>query len=129
MNRRHFLGTMAMALGSGAAGAASSGGAQQAREMVQRKIPAASNGESVPVIGMGTWNTFDVGGGASERAPLLKVLEVFYAAGARLIDSSKASPATWCRSSASKRALSTRPRCGPAGATKGSRRSSIRCAR
>ena len=88
MNRRHFLGTMAMALGSGAAGAASSGGAQQAREMVQRKIPAASNGESVPVIGMGTWNTFDVGGGASERAPLLKVLEVFYAAGARLIDSS-----------------------------------------
>src|SRR4026207_2386412 len=72
MNRRHFLGTMAMALGSGAAGEASAGGAQQAREMVQRKIPAASNGESVPVIGMGTWNTFDVGGGAGERAPVLE---------------------------------------------------------
>src|ERR1044071_9361824 len=88
MNRRDFLGTMAMALSSGAAGAASSGGSGQTHEMVQRKIPAASNGESVPVIGMGTWNTFDVGGGKNERAPLAKVLEVFYAAGARLIDSS-----------------------------------------
>jgi diketogulonate reductase-like aldo/keto reductase len=90
MNRRHFLGTMAMALSSGAAGAASPspGGAQQSRELVKRKIPSATNGESVPVIGMGTWNTFDVGGGASERAPLVKVLEMFYAAGARLIDSS-----------------------------------------
>jgi diketogulonate reductase-like aldo/keto reductase len=88
MNRRHFLGTMAMALSSGAAGAASSGGTQQPREMATRKIPSATNNESVPVIGMGTWNTFDVGGSSSERAPLQKVLEVFYAAGARLIDSS-----------------------------------------
>jgi diketogulonate reductase-like aldo/keto reductase len=37
---------------------------------------------------MGTWNTFDVGGSAQEREPLKRVLEVFYAAGARLIDSS-----------------------------------------
>jgi diketogulonate reductase-like aldo/keto reductase len=90
MNRRHFLGTMAMALGSGVAGAASPspGGAQQSHELVKRKIPSATNGESVPVIGMGTWNTFDVGDGAGERAPLVKVLEMFYAAGARLIDSS-----------------------------------------
>src|SRR5688572_1575651 len=89
MNRRHFfLGTMAMALSSGAAGAQSASGAPPPRELVKRKIPSATNGESVPVIGMGTWNTFDVGGGASERAPLVKVLEMFYAAGARLIDSS-----------------------------------------
>ena len=59
-----------MALSSAAAGAASSGGTQQPREMAKRKIPSATNGESVPVIGMGTWNTVDVGGGASERAPL-----------------------------------------------------------
>jgi len=77
-----------MALSSGAAGAADTAGTQQPREMVRRKIPSAADGESVPVIGMGTWNTFDVGGGAGERAPLVKVLEVFYAAGARLIDSS-----------------------------------------
>jgi diketogulonate reductase-like aldo/keto reductase len=93
MNRRYFLGTIAMALSSGAAGAAAPGDAQQReaqppREMVRRKIPSAADGESVPVIGMGTWNTFDVGSGAAERAPLRKVLEVFYAAGARLIDSS-----------------------------------------
>ena len=77
-----------MALSSGAAGAAAPNGSQPPREMVRRKIPAATNGESVPVIGMGTWNTFDVGGGAQEREPLQRVLEVFYAAGARLIDSS-----------------------------------------
>jgi diketogulonate reductase-like aldo/keto reductase len=88
MNRRHFLGTLAMALSSGAAGAAAPDGQKQPREMVRRKIPAATNGESVPVIGMGTWNTFDVGGGAQEREPLQRVLDVFYASGARLIDSS-----------------------------------------
>jgi diketogulonate reductase-like aldo/keto reductase len=88
MNRRHFLGTIAMALGSGAAGAAAPTGTQEPREMLRRKIPSAADGESVPVIGMGTWNTFDVGGSAQEREPLKRVLEVFYAAGARLIDSS-----------------------------------------
>ena len=77
-----------MALSSGAAGATAPAGKQPPREMVRRKIPASADGESVPVIGMGTWNTFDVGGGADERAPLKSVLEVFYAAGLRLIDSS-----------------------------------------
>jgi diketogulonate reductase-like aldo/keto reductase len=88
MNRRHFLGTIAMALSSGAAGATGGAGTQEPREMLRRKIPSAADGESIPVIGMGTWNTFDVGGGAQEREPLRRVLEVFYAAGARLIDSS-----------------------------------------
>lgn len=77
-----------MAVSSGAAGAAAPTGTQQPREMLRRNIPAAADGESVPVIGMGTWNTFDVGRGAGERAPLKSVLDVFYAAGARLIDSS-----------------------------------------
>jgi diketogulonate reductase-like aldo/keto reductase len=88
MNRRYFLGTMAMALTGSAAGAGAPSGPQGRREMLQRKIPSAADGESVPVIGMGTWNTFDVGEGAPERAPLRKVLELFYAGGARLIDSS-----------------------------------------
>ncbi|MGH8179171.1 MAG: aldo/keto reductase [Steroidobacter sp.] len=56
--------------------------------MLRRKIPTSKDSESLPVIGMGTWNTFDVGAGASERAPLVEVLETFYATGARLIDSS-----------------------------------------
>jgi len=50
-----------------------------------RKI--AKSGEEIPVIGLGTWKTFDVAG-ARARRPLVEVLERFSAAGGRLIDSS-----------------------------------------
>jgi len=40
------------------------------------------------VIGLGTWQTFDVGDAAEERTPLTEVLRRFLAAGARVIDSS-----------------------------------------
>jgi len=43
---------------------------------------------SLPVIGMGTGSTFDVGSSAEEQAPLLDVLKAFYEACARVIDSS-----------------------------------------
>jgi diketogulonate reductase-like aldo/keto reductase len=52
--------------------------------MLTKKIPAT--GEAIPVIGMGTWQTFDVG--ASERQPLEAVLAEFAAIGGKLIDSS-----------------------------------------
>lgn len=55
-------------------------------EMRRREIPAS--GESIPVIGMGTWQTFDVGSSAAEREPLLKVLRIFLDVGGRVIDSS-----------------------------------------
>lgn len=61
---------------------------QQEPTMLMRRIPGSKQGESLPVIGMGTWNTFDVGPAESERASLLDVLRAFYAAGARVIDSS-----------------------------------------
>ena len=53
--------------------------------MITRTIPKSN--EPVPVIGMGTWRTFDV---ASQRAraALVPVLERFAAAGGRLIDTS-----------------------------------------
>lgn len=54
--------------------------------MLQRAF-AASNGEALPVVGMGTWSTFDLAARAS-RAPLLEVMREFGAAGARLIDTS-----------------------------------------
>ncbi|MCE9668974.1 aldo/keto reductase [Myxococcus stipitatus] len=54
--------------------------------MLTRPIP--KTGEALPVIGLGTWQTFDVGPDASERAPLKDVLRRFLDAGARLIDSS-----------------------------------------
>jgi diketogulonate reductase-like aldo/keto reductase len=68
--------------------AAFSGGVSAATSAapITRKIP--SSGESIPVIGLGTSGPFEVGGGASERAPLKEVLEGFFAGGGRLIDTS-----------------------------------------
>lgn len=54
--------------------------------MTTRKIP--SSGEVLPVIGLGTWQTFDVGTSQAERAPLAAVLQEFVALGGKLIDSS-----------------------------------------
>jgi aryl-alcohol dehydrogenase-like predicted oxidoreductase len=50
--------------------------------------PVPRSGESLPVVGLGTWQTFDVGATASERAPLADVLRIFLAGGGRVIDSS-----------------------------------------
>ena len=58
------------------------------RPMLKRAIPASAGKDMLPVIGMGTWNTFDVGSSQSERAPLQEVLNAFYEAGASVIDSS-----------------------------------------
>ncbi|WP_233582916.1 aldo/keto reductase, partial [Corallococcus sp. CA053C] len=58
----------------------------QGPRMLTRPIP--KSGEALPVIGLGTWQTFDVGGAPGERAPLAQVLQKFFAAGGRLIDSS-----------------------------------------
>ena len=54
--------------------------------MLARPIP--SGGQSLPVIGIGTWQTFDVGGDAAARAPLKEVLRLFFAGGGRMVDSS-----------------------------------------
>lgn len=49
-----------------------------------RVIP--STGEKIPVIGMGTSGSFEVGQSAAELDPLREVLKRFFAAGATLID-------------------------------------------
>ena len=54
--------------------------------LLERAIP--STGEKLPVIGVGTWQTFDVGEDNEARAALKEVLAVFSKAGARVIDSS-----------------------------------------
>ncbi|MDB4961085.1 MAG: aldo/keto reductase [Myxococcales bacterium] len=51
-------------------------------DLITRKIP--STGELLPVIGLGSWQTFDV----SDVTPLTPVLERFLALGGRVIDSS-----------------------------------------
>jgi diketogulonate reductase-like aldo/keto reductase len=54
--------------------------------MIARPIP--SSGEALPILGLGTWETFDVGAGREELRPLERVLKSFAAAGGRLVDSS-----------------------------------------
>jgi diketogulonate reductase-like aldo/keto reductase len=50
--------------------------------MLMRSIP--SSGEKLPVIGLGTWQTFDV----EKSAPLAEVMSTFVKLGGRVIDSS-----------------------------------------
>lgn len=86
MHRRRFLG-LAAALGADlclpslpmAARAKGAG-------LLARRIPAT--GEAIPVLGMGTWITFNVGENQRLRAVRLKVLEEFFAGGGGMIDSS-----------------------------------------
>jgi diketogulonate reductase-like aldo/keto reductase len=80
ISRRAALGVMAAAVG--AAGAPAAPG----EAVRQRAIPAT--GESLPVVGIGTWRTFDVGASAAERAPLRAVLQHFVRLGGRVVDSS-----------------------------------------
>ena len=54
--------------------------------MNTRRIP--STGEALPVIGCGTWRTFDVGNDLKARAGLADVLNVLFGAGGSVIDSS-----------------------------------------
>ena len=54
--------------------------------LLTRPIP--STGEALPVIGLGTWQTFDVGDVDAERAAQRTVLADFLRGGGRVIDSS-----------------------------------------
>lgn len=85
-SRRSFC---AQVLASGAllATASLSDAAKKVPQVLKRPIPVAPD-ELLPVIGMGTWNTFDVGSTTVDRAPLIEVLRSFYAAGGRVVDSS-----------------------------------------
>jgi aryl-alcohol dehydrogenase-like predicted oxidoreductase len=85
LTRSAFLRGAAGALATLAAG--TTGGAQTMAEKMQtRKIP--SSGAALPVVGCGTWRTFDVGSGPAERAPLAEVLRILFEAGGSVIDSS-----------------------------------------
>ncbi|WP_197735712.1 aldo/keto reductase [Allostella humosa] len=70
----------AAALGAGTAGAA------EPATMATRPIP--STGQPLPVIGCGTWRTFDVAAEPAALAPLAEVLAVLFRAGGSVIDSS-----------------------------------------
>ena len=54
--------------------------------LVTRPIP--SSGEQLPVVGLGSWITFNVGDDPAARAHCTEVVRAFLAGGGRLIDSS-----------------------------------------
>ena len=58
----------------------------QAQSPLTRPIP--TTGEALPVIGVGTWLTFNVGAAAAARAPLVPVMQTFFDRGGAMIDSS-----------------------------------------
>lgn len=86
IGRRAFLASAAaMAIGAAATrsavGAESGGGRGLART-----IP--STGEALPVVGLGTWITFNIGEDPAAQAERTEVLRAFFAAGGGMIDSS-----------------------------------------
>jgi diketogulonate reductase-like aldo/keto reductase len=54
--------------------------------MLQRPIPKTT--EQLPVVGIGTWQTFDVGNTRAELDPRKEVLKILFETGGRVIDSS-----------------------------------------
>ena len=54
--------------------------------LAARPIPAS--GEMLPVIGLGTYQSFDVGSAANDRAAVQEVLSLFVRQGGKLVDSS-----------------------------------------
>jgi diketogulonate reductase-like aldo/keto reductase len=84
MNRRTLL--AATLWPTFAPGLAQAQGAAPARAILTKRIP--SSGEPIPVVGLGSWITFNVGTDPEARAQCGEVLREFFATGGRLIDSS-----------------------------------------
>lgn len=83
-NRRRVLGLLAT---TGAAAALDARiGVARSDPTITRAIP--STGETLPVVGLGSWITFNVGYDQVARASCAEVMRNFFEAGGRLIDSS-----------------------------------------
>ena len=83
MERRRFIELTAAVTASAAGSPVWAAGKKKMRT---RKIP--KSGEEIPVVGLGTSRTFDVGASAAELAPLAEVMTAFLGAGGRVVDSS-----------------------------------------
>jgi diketogulonate reductase-like aldo/keto reductase len=82
MKRRDLL--LRLLPGLGAAGALAQNTAA-ARPLAK---PIPSSNEPIPVVGLGSWITFNVGNDRQAREQCAEVMRHFFAAGGRLIDSS-----------------------------------------
>ena len=84
VSRRAFVCSLA-ALGAGIA-CRPLAGATMPDPILTRPIP--SSGEALPVVGLGSWITFNVGNDRVARDACAEVMRNFFAAGGRMIDSS-----------------------------------------
>lgn len=83
IGRRRLLQAGASAMTLAALGGTA---AAQAGAPLTRAIP--SSGEAMPLVGLGSWITFNVGRDAAARDACAAVMQAFFDAGGRLIDSS-----------------------------------------
>src|SRR4051794_29468032 len=89
MRRRDVLAAIGGALGAALSGSmrvTAAGAETMTGTMATRPIPPS--GEAMPVIGLGTWQVFDVGAGDPARQKLAEVLRMLADAGGRMIDTS-----------------------------------------
>lgn len=82
MRRRDLLLHLVPALGAGALHAQDTARPQPLTRAI------ASSGEQIPVVGLGSWITFNVGNDRLARERCTEVMRHFFEAGGRLIDSS-----------------------------------------
>jgi diketogulonate reductase-like aldo/keto reductase len=89
MRRRDILRAAAGVAGAaliGSEGVMAAGAELMPEAMIARSIP--SSGEAMPVIGLGTWQVFDVGPSDPARQNLAAVLRALTDGGGRMIDTS-----------------------------------------
>jgi diketogulonate reductase-like aldo/keto reductase len=84
LDRRVLLGSLAATGAAGVLGPRIAHG--QGTAPLTRAIP--SSGDALPLVGLGTWITFNVGNDPVARDACAEVMRAFFAAGGRLIDSS-----------------------------------------
>jgi diketogulonate reductase-like aldo/keto reductase len=71
-----------------AGGAAACAAPAFARPNAPLTRPIPSSGEAIPLVGLGSWITFNVGNDPVARMSCVEVMRAFFAAGGRMIDSS-----------------------------------------
>ena len=85
-SRRTLLQYLAIAGASLGAGRSWGAAPESSHSVLQKTVPAS--GERLCVIGMGTWQTFNVGSDPVLRDARTEVLQAFFAGGGQMVDSS-----------------------------------------
>jgi diketogulonate reductase-like aldo/keto reductase len=86
LDRRSLLGTSAAAVAAAALLRPQRAASAPQPALLTRPIP--SSGEALPVVGLGTWITFNVGDDPRARDACAEVMRAFFDVGGRMIDSS-----------------------------------------